>query len=171
VLARAADEERRLTSLRTERRGGERVAEVRREMQKVMEDSAGIYRDREGLTRGAAALREIAGRAGRLALDDASLTFNTELVAALELENMLAVCEAIIHSALARTESRGAHQRRDYPQRDDERFLAHSLATRGEGGGDPRIDLLPVTVTRWPPGERVYGQQQKPATPPGEARA
>jgi fumarate reductase flavoprotein subunit len=171
VLAMAADEERRLAALRTERRGGERVAEVRGEMQKVMEDSAGIYRDREGLARGAAALRELAGRAGRLALDDASLTFNTELVAALELENMLAVCEAIIHSALARTESRGAHQRRDFPQRDDERFLAHSLATRGEGGGDPRIDLLPVTVTRWPPGERVYGQQQKPATPPGEARA
>jgi fumarate reductase flavoprotein subunit len=75
---------------------------------------------------------------------------------------MLDVAETIIHSALARRESRGAHQRRDHPERDDERYLAHSLAFRSEGGdaggGAPRIELLPVTITRWPPGERVYGR-------------
>ncbi len=70
---------------------------------------------------------------------------------------MLDVAEAIVHSAAARHESRGAHQRTDYPERDDERFLAHSLAYRVVGG-PPRLDLLPVTITRWPPGERVYGR-------------
>ncbi|HVS03775.1 MAG TPA: fumarate reductase (quinol) flavoprotein subunit [Thermoanaerobaculia bacterium] len=168
VLALAADEERRLAALRSGGRGGERIADLRQAMQQVMEDSAGIYRDREGLERGVAALRELAGRARRLALDDSSLTFNTELIAALELEMMLAVAESIIHSALARTESRGAHQRRDHPERDDQRFLAHSMATRREGG-DPQIGLLPVTITRWPPGERVYGREQAPGADGPEA--
>ncbi len=162
VLARAADEERRLEDLLAGREGGERIADLRERLQRVMEESAGIYRDREGLERGAAELRELAERARRIALDDPSLTFNTELVAALELLNMLDVAEAIIHAALGRTESRGAHQRRDHPERDDERFLAHSLATRHEGG-DPGIDWLPVTVTRWPPGERVYGREEAKA--------
>ena len=67
------------------------------------------------------------------------------------------VAEAIVHSAIARTESRGSHQRTDYPDRDDERFLAHSLAYK-EDKGAPRIEQLPVVITRWPPAERVYGK-------------
>ncbi len=94
---------------------------------------------------------------GHIRLDDRSLTFNTELVAALELANMLDVADTVIYSALARTESRGAHQRTDFADRDDERFLAHSLAYHVEDG-EPRIELSPVTITRWPPAERVYGQ-------------
>jgi fumarate reductase flavoprotein subunit len=90
-------------------------------------------------------------------LDDLSLTFNTELVSALELANLLDVAEAVLHSALSRTESRGAHQRTDHPDRDDERLLSHSLAFRTEDG-EPRIEYDPVTITRWPPGERVYGE-------------
>jgi fumarate reductase flavoprotein subunit len=70
---------------------------------------------------------------------------------------MLDGAQAIVQSALERQESRGSHQRSDYPQRDDERFLAHSLAHRGEDGS-PRIEYRPVTITRWPPGKRVYGR-------------
>jgi fumarate reductase flavoprotein subunit len=70
---------------------------------------------------------------------------------------MLDVAEAIVHSALRREESRGAHQRTDFPARDDRRYLAHSLASRG-ADGSCRVDYLPVTITRWPPGERVYGR-------------
>ena len=92
-----------------------------------------------------------------LELADHSLTFNTELTAALELEYTLDVAAAMAHSALARTESRGSHQRTDYPERDDERFLRHSLAYRTDG--DPRIEYLDVVITRWPPGERVYGSK------------
>ena len=65
---------------------------------------------------------------------------------------MLDVAETIVHSAVRREESRGAHQRTDFPARDDERYLAHSLAYR-DASGEPRVDYLPVTITRWPPGE------------------
>ncbi len=70
---------------------------------------------------------------------------------------MLELAEAIVHSALARRESRGAHQRSDHSERDDQEYLAHSMAYR-VAGGTPRIEYLPVTITRWPPGERVYGR-------------
>jgi fumarate reductase flavoprotein subunit len=67
------------------------------------------------------------------------------------------VAEAIVHSALRREESRGAHQRTDFTGRDDERYLAHSLVYRNPDGAC-RVEYLPVTITRWPPGERVYGK-------------
>src|SRR5207245_2347121 len=108
------------------------------------------------LAQAAGTLRRLQERFGNVALQDHSRTFNTELEAALELAFMLDVAEAIVHSALHRAESRGAHQRTDFPKRDDERFLAHTLIS-GNDGGRPRIEHLPVTITRWPPGERVYG--------------
>jgi len=70
---------------------------------------------------------------------------------------MLDVAETIIQSALRRQESRGAHQRTDFPARDDQRYLSHSLISRTRDGSC-RVDYLPVTITRWPPGERVYGR-------------
>jgi fumarate reductase flavoprotein subunit len=79
------------------------------------------------------------------------------LTSALELGFMLEVAEAIVQCAGQRRESRGAHQRTDFPQRDDEKFLAHSLVFRNEDGTS-RVEYLPVTITRWPPGERVYGR-------------
>jgi len=158
VLAQARDEEQRVRGgLLSGARGGERLAPLRREMQETMDDAVGIYRDEEGLRSAAERIEELRERARHLALDDRSLTFNTELVAAFELAAMLEVAEAIVHSALARRESRGAHQRTDHPERDDDGFLAHSMAYR-VAGGPPRIDYLPVTITRWPPGERVYGR-------------
>lgn len=127
-------------------------------MREAMERGAGIYRDAQGLEEAAATIGELKMRLERVQLDDSSLTFNTELTAYLELENLLDVAESILASALHRTESRGAHQRTDHPERDDERFLAHSLAFRTDGG-PPRVELEPVTITRWPPGERVYGRE------------
>jgi fumarate reductase flavoprotein subunit len=156
ILAQAYAEEQRIEVLRRAC-GGERVAVLRTEMQQAMERGAGIYRDEAGLRATEAKIAELRERSANVWLDDRSLTFNTELVAYLELSNMLDVCEAILHSARERRESRGAHQRTDHPQRDDVRFLAHSLAWRQDGGA-PRIDYLPVTVTRWPPAERVYGR-------------
>jgi len=158
VLAQARDEEQRIRGgLLAGARGGERLAPLRREMQETMDDAVGIYRDEESLRSAAESIEELRERARHVALDDRSLTFNTELVAAFELAAMLEVAEAIVHSALARRESRGAHQRTDHPERDDDGFLAHSMAYR-VAGGPPRIDYLPVTITRWPPGERVYGR-------------
>jgi fumarate reductase flavoprotein subunit len=157
VLALAEDERRRLDELRRGTGGRERLAAVREEMQRNMERSAGIYRSGPLLTEAADRLRQLQERARSLALDDHSRTFNTELAGALELVFMLDVAESIVASALAREESRGAHQRTDFPARDDQRFLAHSLAHRNPDGSC-RVEYLPVSITRWPPGERVYGK-------------
>ena len=155
--AQARDEEARLRELLDQADGTEEIAGLRVRMQETMEDAAGIYRTGAELAKGADTLRELQNRARSLALEDHSRTFNTQLVAALELSNMLDVAEAIIASALQRTESRGAHQRTDFPARDDEQFLAHSLVHRDDDG-QHQVELVPVTLTRWPPAERVYGR-------------
>jgi fumarate reductase flavoprotein subunit len=158
VPAQAEDEKRRLEKEVLRKEGGsERLAVLREEMQKTMEQSAGIYRSGEALARAAGALRRLQERLGNVALQDHSRTFNTELIAALELSFMLDVAEAIVSSALRREESRGAHQRTDFPARDDQHYLAHSLAHRNPDGSC-RVEYRPVTITRWPPGERVYGK-------------
>ena len=158
VMAQAHDEESRLNREFLQKSGGrERISTLRTEMQQALEAGAGIYRDGAGLQAAADKIQELRERFRNVALDDRSRTFNTELVACLELSNMLDLAAAIVQSALNRTESRGAHQRRDHPERDDERFLAHSLA-HWSNDGPPRIEYLPVTITRWPPGDRVYGR-------------
>jgi succinate dehydrogenase flavoprotein subunit len=126
-------------------------------MQSTMEDSAGIFRSGESLSKGVDQLAELQQRLERVQLHDETRVFNTELVAALELANMLDIAETILQSALQREESRGAHQRTDFTARDDTRFLNHALAYR-DADGAVRIERSPVTITRWPPGERVYGR-------------
>ena len=159
LMAQARDEERRLRrDFLDTSEGTERVAPLRKEMQDAMEAGAGIYRNENGLTESVAKVKGVEERFQRIGLDDRSLTFNTELVSALELSNLLDVASAVLESARTRTESRGAHQRTDYPDRNDDEFLAHSLAYRSEDGA-PRIEFKPVTVTKWPPGERVYGRK------------
>ena len=158
LLAQAEDERRRLErDFLHKTDGAERPATIRTEMQETMEQGAGIYRSGEGLTRAADRLRELQERFRNVAMQDSSRTFNTELTAVLELSFMLDVAESIVHCALRREESRGAHQRTDFTGRDDEHFLAHSLNYRNSDGSS-RVEYLPVTITRWPPGERVYGR-------------
>jgi fumarate reductase flavoprotein subunit len=158
ILTQAMDEQRRLETQFLRKMGGhERLAIVREDMQKTTEESAGIYRTGMALLAAAETLRTLQERFQHIALDDHSQTFNTELVAALELSCMLDVAETIVQSALHRTESRGAHQRTDFSKRDDEKFLAHSLVFQ-QADGSPRVEYLPVTITRWPPAERVYGR-------------
>ncbi|PYU93583.1 MAG: fumarate reductase (quinol) flavoprotein subunit [Acidobacteria bacterium] len=160
VFAQARDEQSRLENFLRKTNGTgrkERVAALREDMLKITEASAGIYRSGPALEQAAQKLRALQDRFSDVILDDRSYTFNTELTSALELSYMLDLAEAIVHSALKRTESRGSHQRTDFPARDDQKFLAHSLAFRA-ADGTPRIDYLPVTITRWPPGKRVYGK-------------
>ncbi|MGF6885695.1 fumarate reductase flavoprotein subunit [Nocardia sp. GAS34] len=152
-----AEQDRLERDLTRHAEGSERIADIRTEMQQTMETSAGIYRDGDSLAEAADTLRRLRDRFGNARLDDRSRAFNTELVAALELSCMLDVAECIIACALAREESRGAHQRTDFPTRNDERFLAHSVIHR-QPDGSGRVSHLPVTITRWPPGERVYGR-------------
>jgi fumarate reductase flavoprotein subunit len=158
ILAQAMDEKSRLErQFLSKTAGREPIATIREEMQKTTENTAGIYRTGTSLAEAAEKIRELQERFSDVAIVDHSRTFNTELTAVLELSFMLDVAEAIVQCALHRTESRGSHQRTDYPKRDDEKFLAHSLVYRKKEGGS-RVEYLPVKITRWPPGERVYGK-------------
>src|SRR5437588_1277098 len=157
VAAQALDEKRRLEKQFLGKTGGrERIATIRSEMHQAMESGAGIYRNQTSLQKAADKLRELRERFQDIRIDDHSLTFNTELVAALELSFMLDVGSTIVESALHRTESRGAHQRTDFAGRDDRNFLAHTLIFCNPDGS-ARLEQAPVVITRWPPGERVYG--------------
>ena len=158
VIAQKTDEHRRLEHDLLNKKGRERIATLREEMQKSMERSAGIYRDGASLGQGMDEIRRLQERYADLAIEDHSRTFNTERIAVLELACMLDVAESIVTAATRREESRGAHQRTDFPKRDDVRYLAHSLIYRN-ADGSARVDYLPVTITRWPPAERVYGEK------------
>jgi fumarate reductase flavoprotein subunit len=154
VAALVSDERKRLDTRFLRADGRERIADIRETLQNAMEEGVGIYRERGSMEKTCQVLRELRGRFARIGLSDREAIFNTELIAALELESMLDVAEAVAHSALQREESRGSHTRTDFPKRDDERFLRHSLAYRTPDG--PHIEYLPVTITRWPPEERKY---------------
>lgn len=158
VIAQAIDEKRRVEEQFLNKTGGrERISTIREEMQKAMEAGAGIYRTRDSLVTAAETIGKLQERFADIIISDHSHTFNTELTVAFELSYMLDVAEAIIQCALNREESRGSHQRTDFPKRDDEKFLAHSLVSRN-ADGTTRVEYLPVTITRWPPAERVYGR-------------
>ena len=158
VASQVADEARRLEQEVLGRLPrDDSISAIRTEMQSTMEAAAGIYRSGPDMAKGADTLRELQERVVRVGVRDTSRTFNTELVAALEAANLLDIAECILRSGMHREESRGAHQRTDFPDRDDAGFLHHHVVTRGSDG-TPRVNRLPVTITRWPPGERVYGR-------------
>ncbi|MEO0299608.1 MAG: succinate dehydrogenase/fumarate reductase flavoprotein subunit, partial [candidate division WOR-3 bacterium] len=122
---------------------------------KTMDTHVGVFRDREGLEKALQKIKELKEKYKYIKLVDKSKVYNTELINALELENMLNVAEVVTVSALKREESRGAHARIDFPKRDDEKFLKHTLAYKDEKDG-VRIEYIPVNITYWKPEERKY---------------
>jgi len=134
--------------------GGETVAHVRLEMGQTMNQHAGMFRTEEGLQTALAKLTELKERYKQVGVQDKSRMFNTSLLLHLELGNMLDLAEAIAMASLHRKESRGAHSRRDFPQRDDENWLKHILVRYTPEG--PSLDYFPVTITRWQPEKRAY---------------
>jgi succinate dehydrogenase / fumarate reductase flavoprotein subunit len=137
-----------------ERQGDENLYALRRELRTMMDRDAGVFRTREGLCHGLGVVREIRERASRAPVPDKGSLYNSNLFHALELENLLDLAEVTLVGAIAREESRGAHARRDFSTRDDERWLRHTLAWYT--GGDPRLDHKPVTIDTWKPVERKY---------------
>jgi fumarate reductase flavoprotein subunit len=156
IAGLVSDERRRLASTYLDREDGDqRVGELREDLQRSMDRGAGVFRTGEGLRQLTEELWRLRERAARARLDDRARTFNTELVGALELEFMLDGAETIAHAALAREESRGSHARRDFPERDDERFLAHTVSYHTPDG-PPRLEYRPVRITNWQPKARTY---------------
>jgi succinate dehydrogenase flavoprotein subunit len=138
------------------RDGGERPATIRTALQEVMFDKCGVYRTRELLTECRDDVRALRDRAAAVCVQDKGRRYNTDLGDALELGFLLDCAEAMVESALARPESRGAHAREDFPERDDVNWLTHTLAYRDPRGGTPRLAYKPVTVTKFEPKPRVY---------------
>lgn len=133
---------------------GERVSHIRGALQEVMMKYVSVFRVEEGLKKALSEVRALEESYERVAIDNKGERFNTDLTEALELECFLGLAEAITVSALARQESRGAHSREDYPDRNDENWLKHTLIQRTENG--PKIFYKPVVITRFQPKPRTY---------------
>jgi succinate dehydrogenase / fumarate reductase, flavoprotein subunit len=149
----ARTEERFARIMATES-GGEHAATLREEMQDEMQDNVGIFRTREGMQHALDKIRELKERYGRVQVMDRGKRFNTDLLEAWELGNLLDLAEVTTVCALNRQESRGAHMREDFEKRNDAEWMKHSMAHAEDGG--IRIDYKPVTITRFEPKERVY---------------
>jgi len=152
----ASDLEAAVAPLRawSSRPDGEDPSALRTEMQQIMGQYVGIYRTEAELLEGLKRLRAVKARFQRIRVVDQSKVYNLNLTDALETGHMLELAETIVVGAYARTESRGAHFRTDYPKRDDARWMKHTIATRSDAG--PVLTYTPVAYTRWEPKERVY---------------
>ena len=133
---------------------GESIAEIREGLQEVMMDKVSVVRNQEGMTGAQNELNSLRGAFNNAAIQDRGVIFNTDLTEALELGYMLDCADTIVAGALARKESRGAHYRTDFESRDDQNWLAHTLARRTSGG--MTLTKKPVTITRFEPKERKY---------------
>ncbi len=136
---------------------GESVPALRRELARVMEDHCSVFRNEEVLQQGRGKVLEIRERLRDACIDDHSQVFNTARIEAMELENLVEIGVATVTSALARTESRGAHSRIDYPERDDARWMRHSLfSLDGDKMDYKPVRMKPLTVDSFPPKKRTY---------------
>ncbi len=137
-----------------EQKNGEKAGSIRAEMQKAMTESCSVFRQEQGLSKAQEIIRGLMERYQRIGIDDHGNRFNTDLLEALETESLLGLASVMLVSARARMESRGAHSREDYPERDDENWLKHTLIQKTDEGA--RLSYKPVTITRFEPKPRVY---------------
>jgi succinate dehydrogenase / fumarate reductase, flavoprotein subunit len=133
----------------------ESIADIRRDLGNLMAKKAGIFRNETDLKSAQAALPELKARYKRLKIKDKNQSFNTELTTALELGNLLDLAEIVIEGALERQESRGSHYREDFPQRNDNDWLVHTIATQG-ADERPVLHFEPVKITQFQPEARTY---------------
>ncbi len=135
-------------------KGNERMIDIAAEMKQVMFDHVGVFRVEEGMQQAVDKVRELKERFKEITIDDKGLKFNNNLIEAWELSNLIDIAEVTAVSALARTESRGAHSRDDYSERDDKNWLKHTLAWMENGG--VRLGYKPVQITKYKPKARAY---------------
>ncbi len=149
-----AAEEKHIFDHLLKKDGPENPYEIRRELRTMMQQHVGVYRDKEELAAGLDKVRELRQRFENIHLKDRSRVYNSNLFHVIETENLLDLAEVMILGALEREESRGGHARRDFPTRDDEKFLKHTLVFKK--GDELVLDYKPVTITKWKPVERKY---------------
>lgn len=160
VAELARQSQARIRALFSRTNGNESLSGLRKEMMDTMEKNCGLYRTEAGLQEAVNKIAELRQRYQRVELNDKSNVFNTDLFQVLELGCMLDCASALTAGALARKESRGAHQRLDYVERDDGHYLCHSMA-HYQGLKAPRVDYLDVVITKSPPGVRDYSGAHK----------
>ncbi|MBI1823898.1 MAG: FAD-binding protein, partial [Nitrospirae bacterium] len=146
-------EKQRLNRLKG-RKAGEKIWTIKTDLGNLMGSHVGVFRFKEKLEEAGQMIRQLKLRYQDIAIHDKGNIFNTELIAALELGSILDLAEVIVKGALGREESRGAHFRRDFPKRNDQEWLKHTLVYYHEE--TPRIEYAPVTLTKYPPKERTY---------------
>jgi succinate dehydrogenase / fumarate reductase flavoprotein subunit len=137
-----------------ERRREEPCFRLREELKTVMTSQVGIFRNESDLLLAKKKIKELKERLNHVGLKQKGMAFNYEFIQYVELEGMLHVAEVIVEGALPRKESRGSHFRLDYPHRDDEHWLRHTMAYKTSEG--PRLDYREVAITKYPPKERTY---------------
>ena len=154
ATGRVRQEESRVFGDMLDRDGAECPYALRHELRAIMDSHMSVYRSGESMEQGLDKLRTLRTRFADVGVKDKRRIYNSDLINALELDNLLDLAEVAITSALARTESRGAHSRTDFPARDDENWLRHTLARHTPTG--PELGYKPVAVTHWKPVERTY---------------
>lgn len=135
--------------------GQERHGLLKQELQEEMRANVGVFREEKAMEKAAKKIEELKERAKNIGVDDKSKLFNTDIVEAFEFNNILLIAEIIAKGAILRKESRGAHYRNDYPERDDENWLKHTLATLGDNG-NIKFDFSKVSITKFKPQPRTY---------------
>ncbi|RLB08128.1 MAG: succinate dehydrogenase flavoprotein subunit [Deltaproteobacteria bacterium] len=150
----AAEPARELVTRIFKSKGKERMVEIREQLRETMTENMGVFRTEDSMSKALRVVKELQERYKELSIQDKSQQFNTEFMEAVELGYLLDFVEPIIVGGLARKESRGAHFRKDFPQRDDKNWLKHTLAWKTEEG--IRLGYKPVVITRFPPEERKY---------------
>lgn len=152
VSSQVLDEEKRIYDGIFRGSGEVNPYQLRKDLTDLMDVNASVFRDEEGLKDGLRKLNTLKGSSWKH-VDDKAREYNTNFINVMEVDSMLRIAEVVLIGALTRQETRGAHARSDYPKRDDENFLKHTLVYYGK---EPKITWHPVTITRYVPMERKY---------------
>jgi succinate dehydrogenase / fumarate reductase flavoprotein subunit len=137
-----------------QKKGTENLYDIKRELRETMDRYAGVYRTGDEMRAGLKKVRELKERYKNISIADKGTIYNTNLINSMEVQNLLDLAEILVLAALTREESRGGHARYDFPNRDDDKWLKHTLVTYTEQG--PKLSYKPVTITKWKPVERKY---------------
>ncbi|HEV3055470.1 MAG TPA: FAD-dependent oxidoreductase [Solirubrobacteraceae bacterium] len=152
--SKLSDVQAAISAIMTREPGGRRVAAIKQELGRTMNEYVAVFRDAEGLAKAHEIIGRLKEEAPKASIDDRGNVFNQDVIGAIELGYMLDVAETIVTAAEERKESRGAHTRTDFPGRNDDEWLKHiDVSLNGDG---PEISYSAVTITRWEPQERTY---------------